>query len=313
MSKFLLDRCLRELSPLTVLKDDIQQTAKPLLHFMIQSAASRNIKVLFVSYETLEANCPSEINQFIYATSWNKMKSLKELYDEIVQWWKPEDQHLIVIDAINPILNNSVSSFSMFFGSILALGSTAFLTAYHKDVSLENYPSYLPACETFLDYTSTCTVSFTGMQHLMVEHDARMRSQPNPLTEELQDCSIVNLLGSNCENGIVCYVDFRKKSGRVIKETCTLKNGALEVFTPFVGAQKEAELEAPADLDVPFNLTLSEKERNEREEVFLPHFGAQDIRKSAEPGFVDGGAIIYHADKADDFDEEEDADEDLLI
>ncbi|CAA22665.1 hypothetical protein POMI540_3622 [Schizosaccharomyces pombe] len=314
MSKFLLNRCIRDLSPLTVLKDNLQQTAKPILNYYAKNAASRGIKVLFISYETLEKEAPEGIDCFLYATSWEKVKSLKELYEHISSWRTQGKQHIVMIDTINPILNTSISSFTMFFGSVLALGSICFLTSFHKDVTLENYPSYLPPCEVFLDFTSTCTVSLIGMQHLSVEHDAKMRSLPNPLLEELQDDKIISLLGSNCETAIVLHVEFRKKSGRIIKESCVLKNGKLEPYTPFEETARGPEpADNQIDFNVSFNLNVSEKERKERDKVFLPYFSAQMVGSQHKSSFVDEGTIIYHADEADDFDEEEDADEDLLI
>jgi elongator complex protein 5 len=108
---------------------------------------------------------------------------------------------------------------------------------------------------------------------------------------------------------IILALEYRKKSGRTIKETCTLdilssKLSILEVQT--------LDDHAPSGIDfgTTFNLGMTDRQRESKEEVVLPHFSAQAHRSAASDSHAE---IEYTLDAEDDFDDEEDVDEDLLI
>jgi len=61
------------------------------------------------------------------------------------------------------------------------------------------------------------------------------------------------------------------------------------------------------DFGTTFNLGLSSRQKRSRDDVVLPYFAAQDIHADKV------GEIEYILDAEDDFDDEEDVDEDLLI
>lgn len=65
------------------------------------------------------------------------------------------------------------------------------------------------------------------------------------------------------------------------------------------------------DFGTTFNLGISDRQRQTKDELVLPHFAAQKVPGSDS---VDRGPEIeYTLDAEDDFDDEEDVDEDLLI
>jgi Elongator subunit Iki1 len=106
-------------------------------------------------------------------------------------------------------------------------------------------------------------------------------------------------------------LEYRKKSGRTIKETCTLdilssKLSILNVQT--------LDDQAPSGVDfgTTFNLGMTDRQRESKEEVVLPHFSAQ-AHHSAAKASDSPAEIEYTLDAEDDFDDEEDVDEDLLI
>jgi hypothetical protein len=106
-------------------------------------------------------------------------------------------------------------------------------------------------------------------------------------------------------------MEYRKKSGRTIKQTCTLdilssKLSVLDVRT--------VDDQAPSGIDfgTTFNLGITDRQRESKEEVVLPHFSAQ-AHHSTTNASDSSGEIKYTLDAEDDFDDEEDVDEDLLI
>ncbi|EEB09001.1 elongator complex subunit Iki1 [Schizosaccharomyces japonicus yFS275] len=281
MSTSLYQKIIRDGSPLVIVKDSSQQTARPVLDQMVDTALQRKIRVIYVSYETLQQDAPKNVDNFLYASSWDGFMPLRQIAEKIEEFCHKDAQHLVVIDCINHLLNTSVSSFSVFFGTVLSFGNISILTTFHTDVQLESYPSHLANCETFLGFTATTIMTLKSEEHARVEHEARMRSVPSPLEMDV-----------------------------------ILKNGQIQ---PYSGIHVNVQNTTPAnvldELSVPFNLSLSDKQRNDRETVFLPHYAqVATADDNAVPVLqANGGAIIYQADEADDFDEEEDADEDLLL
>ena len=78
-----------------------------------------------------------------------------------------------------------------------------------------------------------------------------------------------------------------------------------------LGTDTSASSQAGSGLDfgTTFNLGLTQRQKESREDLVLPHFSAQRIQPSENAT----GEIEYTLDADDDFDDEEDVDEDLLI
>jgi len=62
------------------------------------------------------------------------------------------------------------------------------------------------------------------------------------------------------------------------------------------------------EFETTFNLGISERQRQSKLAVVLPHFAAQEHPTSSHTSEIE-----YTLDAEDDFDDEEDVDEDLLI
>lgn len=132
-------------------------------------------------------------------------------------------------------------------------------------------------------------------------------------------------LGSNDLRGVVLEMEHRRKSGREVKEW---------FFLPSLTERRKAESTKESkntgfaskevvillddhplyrrdlggdggtvseEIDTTFDLSLTEKQRRDREGVVLPYFDAQ---RGDGPG--EGGRILYEMGEEDDFDEEED-------
>jgi len=117
------------------------------------------------------------------------------------------------------------------------------------------------------------------------------------------------------ERGVVLELEHRRKSGRgvlewyflpsspsqatpqIVRETVILLDDhPLFRNTIEVPQSSDAELE-----DMTFSLSLTERQRQEREGVVLPYMDAQ---RSGAPN--EGGRILYDMGVEDDFDDEED-------
>ena len=112
-------------------------------------------------------------------------------------------------------------------------------------------------------------------------------------------------------------MEYRRKSGRGVREWYFLphpasqKQDTVEVKNRFretvmlledhVLYRRPAEEKEQAgdDMDVTFELGLTDRQRQAREGVVLPYFDAQK-------GGGEGGRILYDMGEEDDFDEEED-------
>lgn len=132
------------------------------------------------------------------------------------------------------------------------------------------------------------------------------------------------------EVGIVVEMETRRKSGRGVKDVFVLLAGAspLPASTPATGASPRNPIttktmllddhplyaqqplgsivqESPeVDGDVTFSLSLTEKQKRDREGIVLPYFDAQREEFVGSAG--EGGRILYDMGREDDFDEEED-------
>jgi len=107
----------------------------------------------------------------------------------------------------------------------------------------------------------------------------------------------------------VCEVEFKKPTGKLLiqKERYVIKGVHFEVdskpWTPEVDGSGEPMVnnhsDAATDHDVTFKLDLTEREQAQKSQLILPYTQGS-------------GKIVYEADEADDFDDE-DPDEDLEI
>ena len=122
------------------------------------------------------------------------------------------------------------------------------------------------------------------------------------------------------KRGIVLDIEHRRKSGRAVSERAFLhlpstsgpvhgpqKLELLEEHPLFQGPEVMGEDEEdPAAAAGTFSLTLTERQRREREGVVLPYYDAQ--REDGVGGWGESGRILYQmgAEDAADWDSEED-------
>ena len=163
-----------------------------------------------------------------------------------------------------------------------------------------------------------------SLHHVVARKAARDRSVAEPVfgLEEGTEGVLLGL-GGNSPEGLVLEMEYRRKSGRGVREwyfvphislkapggsssgsgisrfretVILLEDHPLYRRPEIEGDGKSGEEEG---MDVTFDLGLTEKQRRDREGVVLPYFDAQK-------GGGEGGRILYDMGVEDDFDEEED-------
>jgi elongator complex protein 5 len=223
---------------------------------------------------------------------------------------------MLVLDNLNPLICAS-PNLPQFLSSLIA-PNTSLVACLHSDIPLPTLPSpYSPSPLNLLTFLATTIMTTHSLSHLLAQKAAKERSLPSPvfgLAEETE--GVITGMGSNDPRGTVIEMEYRRKSGRGVREWFWLP-----IFVkPGTGAQasraKERVIlledhplyktalnqsEESAEMDTTFNLSLTEKQRKDREGVVLPYFDAQ-----REEGVGEGGRILYDMGSEDDFDEEED-------
>ena len=211
--------------------------------------------------------------------------------------------------------------------------STSLLAIHHTDIPVSTHDSpYSPHPLTLLKYLATTIFTTHSLHHILAQKSARDRSKAEPvfgLAEETE--GVIIGLGANDSRGYVVEMEYRRKSGREVREwfffpsvfpsasssagsvatasTSTRKarvlgtdaSGVLLLEDHPLYARPAREDDADEALDTTFNLGLTEKQRRDREDVVLPYFDAQK-----DGGVGEGGRILYEMGVEDDFDEEED-------
>lgn len=182
-------------------------------------------------------------------------------------------------------------------------------------------------------YLSTAILRVSSLSQTIEKKRARDRSLQEPVfgLEEGREGVLIGLKGPKMEgmDGVVVEMEFRRKSGRGVREVFVLSTSIKVPTTPEGVPRGElggklcllddhplySPLTRPesantangvdeagdGEVKTTFSLGLTEKQRRDRDGVVLPYFDAQRGEGSGE-----GGRILYEMDRVDDFDEEED-------
>ncbi|KAL2353220.1 Elongator complex protein 5 [Cryomyces antarcticus] len=312
-------------SPFTLVIDSLEQSAKPLLREYVRRANAAKTRVVYVSIETLRR--PNGIEIFIPVTD----QPPHVLQKEIASACAPADiRTLLVVDSLTTLASDPTANLPAFLSSLIT-PTTSLLAVYHADIPLpsSSLSPYIPLPLTLLKYLATTIFTLHSFSHVLACKAAADRSLAEPVfgLEEGMEGVLVGL-GSNDSTGLVLEMEYRRKSGRGVKETYFLPSPPklqppivrtasqpqravrelvilLEDYPLYHRDPKEAlDAGKGADgedvMDTTFNLGLTEKQRRDREGVVLPYFDAQ-----AGKGGM-GGRILYDMGAEDDFDEEED-------
>ncbi|KAI9718875.1 MAG: hypothetical protein M1812_003759 [Candelaria pacifica] len=234
---------------------------------------------------------------------------------------------LLILDTLHPLCASLPTTLAPYLSSLLS-PTTSLLATYHLDIppSSPTRTLYTPTPLILLKYLATTIFTTHSLSHVLAQKAARDRSLREPIfgLEEEKEGVIVGL-GANDRRGVILEMEFRRKSGRGVHELFflpSLTNSVSTINTPSLTQHRgervilledhELYRQVPedregvcerrdeGDMDITFDLGLTEKQRRDREGVVLPYFDAQ-----REEGGV-GGRILYDMGVEDDFDEEED-------
>ena len=206
--------------------------------------------------------------------------------------------------------------------------ATSVLAVHHSDVpfAVGCQSGYPPQIATVLNFLATAILHVHPFSHVLKQKQARDRSHVEPVygLAEGTEGALVGL-GSNGSGGVVLEMEYRRKSGREVKEWFFLPPPSSTDYEGSMKADKAPEkareriilLEDHPSFSIPtdrenlsrngedigttFSLTLTDKQKRERGDVILPYFDAQHGDGSGQ-----GGRILYEMGVEDDFDDEED-------
>ncbi len=248
--------------------------------------------------------------------------------------------YLLIIDSLNPLSSTHPQHLATFLSSLLLSPQISLLATYHTDIPLLHTLSpYQPNPLTTLIYLATAILSISSLSQVLARKRARDRSLQPPLfgLQEEREGVIVGLKGngrnSDSGRGVVVGMEIRRRSGRGVMEDFVLipqtPSSSSSSSTPtnikishlsdiilldehplyasipsnLSGSQEETGAD---EAETTFSLSLTEKQKADRENVVLPYFDAQ--REGGALGAGEGGRILYDMGSEDkeDFDDDED-------
>lgn len=186
------------------------------------------------------------------------------------------------------------------------------ILSHHTDIPLPaKFPHY-PSAQPLLSHISTTVLRVSSFGHHRLTAFADSQALPDPIAQDRRMDGVVSTLGSNTPGQLVVSLEYRRKSGRTLLEMSEfiISSGQVRVIgSPTAGLQSQES--SGIDFGTTFNLGITQRQKQSKEELILPHFLAQRDAQTEEA--TAAGHIEYTLDAEDDFDDEEDVDEDLLI
>ncbi|KAL1796136.1 hypothetical protein ACET3X_006360 [Alternaria dauci] len=307
-------------SPFTLVLDDLNQRSDPFIAEIARRALSRNVNVVFVTFESRPSIAPIRTVQGYSLTGEEILRDLSKAMTDC-------KESLVVVDNLYELINYKGIEMMRLFDLVANKFASTLVGVYHTDM-LDAAPEspYAPQPLELVKYMATSIITCKSFAHCLAAKAARQRSLPEPTRGLLQGAEgIVQSLDANDHRGIVLEAEFRRKSGRPEGETYflraprdsdyhaplpgmpagTLKTEYVVLLDQVAGYADQSVVDAVnaagQEVESTFNLGLTEKQKQAREGVVLPYFDAQKGEGAGE-----GGRILYDMGSEDDFDEEED-------
>lgn len=309
-------------SPFTLILDDVNQRAMPLVGELVRRGLSRNLNVVVVSFEAARFHpAVRSVPAYGDETGEQILQSIRKALGEA-------KESVVVIDSLYEILSVKNVDMGALFNLVAGEFASTLVGVYHQDTipDQDAHKAYAPQPLDLFKYMATTVITCKSFAHVLAAKAARERSLPEPTHGLLQGAEgIVQCLRANDHRGIVLEAEFRRKSGRPESETYFLRTACRSDYNaplhgmPFGTLRQEFVVlldQVPAysskqvtglvnaaanEIESTFNLSLTDKQKQAREGVVLPYFDAQKGEGAGE-----GGRILYDMGEEDDFDEEED-------
>lgn len=248
---------LKEQSPLLLALDTVLQSS----HYLTQELAKRSRgKIIYISFETTER--PEYATEFIEALG----KTAEQIVAQV-----PAERSLVIVDSFN-----YVKDLRKFLRTLVSPDSVLYGT-YHLDVPAPRQPSR-PSALSILRFVATAVFEL----------------RPKLLLPDMEEKAAELVIPKGCNRPeYKMTLIYRRKSGRTLEYQIAIDDGQLNDI-------KEVEEKKTDEQDVlegltTFNLTTTNKQKQERDQVELPFLEAQKLGKM-------GGSIVY---EDDDYDEED--------
>ncbi|ATY61524.1 killer toxin sensitivity [Cordyceps militaris] len=326
-------------SPLTLLLDNLEQRATPVVSEIITRAKLSKTKVIFLSFATITK--PRGVDVMVKATG----KDPNAIRKEILSHYPPMDTTpaaardrsispptnnapipkgaVVIIDSLNTLCSAIPQSLAGFLSGLLT-PAASIVAVYHLDAPLllaRTHSEYEPQPLTLLCHLATAILRLSSLPQEVARQRARDKAlvEPEWGLDEGREGVLIGLASRAAtaaeaeeRRGVVVAMELRRRSGRTVTETFVLVRpesaaggggtGRLLLRSDHpVFAKPGAAEEQEEGPESTFDMGLTEKQRKDREGIVLPYFDAQ-----TEVGGGDGGRILYEMGREDDFDEEED-------
>ncbi|KAH7411823.1 Elongator subunit Iki1-domain-containing protein [Phaeosphaeria sp. MPI-PUGE-AT-0046c] len=308
-------------SPFTLVLDDLNQRAMPLISELVRRALSRNVNVVVISFESIQ------FHPAVQSIAAHGVSNGAQLLQQLKLAMDDAKESLVIVDSLYELLAVDDMDITALFNLVAGKYASTLVGVYHQDMlSVQNVQNpYAPQPLDLVKYMATCVMTCKSFAHVLAAKAAKERSLAEPTHGLLQGAEgVVQCLDANDPRGIVLEAEFRRKSGRPEIETYFLRTALASDYNhpiagmPFGTLKQEFVTlldQVPAygnpevigminasgdEMESTFNLSLTDKQKQAREGVVLPYFDAQ----KGEGG--EGGRILYDMGEEDDFDEEED-------
>ncbi|BFZ55065.1 hypothetical protein PYCC9005_002104 [Savitreella phatthalungensis] len=282
---------LRELSPLVLIRDDCHQSGLPLLELYSHAARKSKATVIWLGWH---ANDDIQtIDGFADKTPESILEELRTKVD------RTTGTVLLIIRDLTTLVASSADVLPQILGALIGLapGRISVIGLFHYDVLLPNWPSHLPPPAALLTHLATTVLTPSSFPQVQARLDAGLRARADPRELELESSDVLTTLNRNSPKiHIAC--EHRRKSGRSLVDECLLSDGQITKF-----AKVSTHASPSVEIDMPFDLSLNDRERHARDNVSLPHFAARHDDTSKD-------YLYYEPDSGDDMDDEE-PDEDM--
>ncbi|KAK6834000.1 elongator complex protein 5 [Apiospora arundinis] len=296
-------------SPLTLILDTLEQSAKPVIReFVARARFSADLQ----KQDHLRLICDAQETRRYRHLRQGTGKTPEALRSEIVSHYptgQPGHAHkvLLVFDTLNPLCTAIPSQMPQVLSSLITGPAVSLVATYHTDVPLVLSPGslgeYEPHPLTVLSHLATAILRTSNLSQAVERKRARDRSlvEPEFGLREGREGVLVGLQKKQHKEGegegLVVEMEIRRRSGRSVAEKFVLVSPP--AGAPPLSAAKTDE--GGEDAETTFSLGLTEKQRKDREGIVLPYFDAQ-----TDIGAGEGGRILYEMGREDDFDDEED-------
>ncbi|CRK42873.1 Elongator complex protein 5 like [Verticillium longisporum] len=333
-------------SPLTLVLDNLEQSATPVIREFVARAKIGKSKVIFLSFATLKK--PRDIDVFVKGRG----KNLTALRTEILSHYpKPDDQAgkakrkpsqrtLVLLDSLNDLATAHAHDLPGFLSSILS-PATSLVAVYHTDVPLllpATVSEYEPHPLTTLSHLATALLRLSALSQETARQRARDRALQEPefglaahregvllgLQSEARTfgagAGTTTAADSEADaRAAVVDMELRRRSGRAVRARFVLYPARDGVAASRVGLLADHAAFAPRGAGGAGGGAEGGAGQDEGEPESTFSLGLTEKQRRDRDGIVlpyfdaqtdigagEGGRILYEMGREDDFDDEED-------